>query len=326
MARRWHGRLASCTAPWCGESGGQHLQMVVITSVTHERSSSEVFTKRLESPIVQLHAEYCILMELFAQLVESQAGGNIETGNEWLNDAQILSEKLYKHLASMYRLAQEAPINIRGAPLATHIDHASVQVVARAGLETYLVFFYIYGTNDESLSLFRHKTWHLAGLMDRQKYTIISEESGEEMRYERDVIRRLKDEITQSAHTECLSRAQRRQLLKGNWRVGKSWRDIGKMADFHERFFESVYNYLCGYSHSSYASALQVRTARSLEDQRMLTQGTIGLGLVLMAHFSFTYPSLFPSASAALSSNQEARRLAENFRFGREDMVSIYGA
>lgn len=269
--------------------------------------------------------EYSTLMDLFVHLVESHSGAEFEPGNKWLNDAQVLSIKLYNHLASMQRLAQEASISIRDAPNVSYIDHASLQVVARAALETYLVFFYIYGTSSESQSHYRHRTWHLAGLIDRQKYSVFSEETREVMIQERKVIQRLKAEIIQSPHFRHLTRSQGRQLLKGFWRVGKTWKDLGKQAGFHERYFENVYNYLCGYSHSSYASALQVRDARSLDDQEILTHGTLGIGIVLMAHFSFTYPCVFPAANSVLSSNPEATQIAETFRFGREDMEEIYG-
>ena len=192
---------------------------------------------------MQLQAEYFALTDLFVQLVESNTGGKIESGSEWLNDAQVLSIKLYKHLHSMQRLAQEESIAFPSSPPVAFIDHASVQVVARAALETYLVFFYIYGTTDQSLSQFRHKTWHLAGLLDRQKYSVLTEEAREVMTYEREVIHQLKFEIPQSAHFACFSRRQRQQLMLGSWRVGKTWKDLGEQAGFHGRYFENIYNY-----------------------------------------------------------------------------------
>ena len=249
---------------------------------------------------MQFRAEYSTLMDLFVQLVESQRGRKIETGREWLDNAQVLSKKLYNHLASMKLLAQGTSIAMQGTPRVAYIDHASVQVVARAALETYLVFFYIYGTNDESLSLFRHNTWHLAGLIDRQKYGALTEGAREAMAREKDVIQRLRAEITQSAHVGGFSQPQRRQLLKGIWRVGNSWKDLGVQADFHGRYFENIYNYFCGYSHSSYASALQMRDAQALEDQQMRTQTTLYLRLILMAHFSLVYTRAFPDANAVL--------------------------
>ena len=274
---------------------------------------------------MRLQVEYLTLLELLHQLIESQSNGNIEPGNEWLNDAHVLSIKLYNHLTSMQILAQEASSKNDSGAQTNYIDHASVQVVSRAALETYLVFFYIFGTTNHSLSQFRHKTWHLAGLTDRQKYGAISEEARLKMAEEREVILRLKAEINQSEHLESFSKPQRRQLLGGYWRIGNSWKDLGENAGFHGQYFENIYNYFCGYSHSSYASVLQVRDARSRDDQQMLTGASLGVGLILMAHFVFAYARLFPKVNEVISSKPEASKLAEIFRFRPEDMANTYG-
>jgi hypothetical protein len=85
--------------------------------------------------------DYSALLDLFVRLVESQAGRKIEPGDEWLNDAQILATKLFRHLVSMRTLAAGATVEYGGIPAVCFIDHASVKVAARAALETYLVFF-----------------------------------------------------------------------------------------------------------------------------------------------------------------------------------------
>ena len=268
---------------------------------------------------------YAILMDLFVELVESQNGREIEPGQEWLNDAQVLSVKLYRHLASMQILSRGAIMRIRDGRVASYVDHSSVKVIARAALETYLVFFYIYGTDDRSISLFRHMTWHLGGLTDRQAYRVISEEARDIAAQEREVIERLKAEIERSEHYLTYSLKQRRAFLTGNWRVGSAWTDLATQAGIHEGYFRNIYNYLCGYSHSSYASALQVRQAESIEHRTMLTGATIGIGLVIMAHFSFVYPSVFPESADILTRNPQSKAVAETWQFGREDMIHIYG-
>ena len=57
----------------------------------------------------------------------------------------------------------------------------------------------------------------------------------------------------------------------------------------------------------------------------MLTESTISIGVVIMAHFSFTYPRVFPDADPVLNSNPVSRALAGLWRFGREDMVLVFG-
>ena len=269
-------------------------------------------------------ADYSTLLDLFIRLVQSQAGRRIEPGGEWLNDAQTLAIKLFRHLVSMQTLATGATVEQNGIPAVFFVDHASVKVVARAALETYLVFFYIFGCVDRSLSEFRHKTWHLGGLADRQKFHVTLPEHLDVLNAEKQKLDHLRSEIESSPHIQAYTQKQRTKLLEGEWRIGKGWADLSADAGFHAKYFSNIYGYLCGYSHSSYLSALQVGQAQSIEDQRMLTQAILGIGVVIMAHFAFTYSSAFSSAGAVLSASPDAKRVAEKWRFGAEDMTTIY--
>ena len=160
--------------------------------------------------------------------------------------------------------------------------------------------------------------------MDRQKYNIKSEYGQEILAKENHTIKELRAEIQKSDHFHKYTKNQKHQLLKGKWRDGFSWTDIGHSADFHTQYFENIYNYLCGYSHSSYASVFQIDEARSIDDQQMLASTMLGVGVVLMGHFTFSYPSVFPEAEYVLSTNPEARRIAESNRFGSDDMSEFY--
>ena len=274
---------------------------------------------------MEYEVEFVILKNLLVELIESQSGRNIDLGQEWLNDAQVLSIKLFRHLASMQKVANGATMGARNNLAAPYIDHASVKVIARAALETYLVFSYIYGADERTVSLFRHNTWHLGGLIDRQKYSVIGGEARKVAAQEAEIIERLKAVIEQSPHFLEYSQKQRLELLAGYWRVGSGWSDLAIQAGFHEGYFRNIYNYLCGYSHSSYASALQIGQAQSFEDQKMLTRATISIGVVIMAHFAFTYPCIFADAGDVLATNPEGRTIAEKWRFGREDMAHLFG-
>lgn len=269
-------------------------------------------------------ADYSILLDLFFELVESQAEKKFEPGQEWMNDAQVLAKKLYQHLISMRLIAEGTTVERDGNPKTSFVDHASVKVVARAALETYLVFYYIYGNHDHSLSEFRHKIWRIGGLADRQKIHPISEKVREVLALDQKHLDKLRSEIEGSPHLEGCKPRQKRNLLAGKWRSGISWADIGTSAGFHENYFKSIYGYLCGYAHSSYLSALQVGQAESIKEQQMLTQSILGVGIVLMAHFAFFYSTVFTSAEDILSANPDAKGVAEKWRLGPEDMGPIW--
>lgn len=267
-------------------------------------------------------ADYATLLGLFIDLVQSQAGNAIPLNEKWTNDAQTLSIKLFRHLVSMQTLAAGTTVE-HNNNLITFIDHASVKVVARAALETYLVFFYIYGNGHEVAS-FRHKTWHLGGLTDRQRSQVSTDEHKELLAAEKRQIEILRSEIATAPQFQGYSPDQQKQLLKGKWKIGRDWTDLGIDAGFHEKYFKNIYNYLCSYSHSSYISALQIGQADSPETQRSLTQAILGIGVVVMAHYAFTYSRFFEQAEAILAVKCEARHIAEKWRFGPADMASIY--
>ena len=268
--------------------------------------------------------DYSTLLDLFIRLVQSQAGQRIEPGEQWLDDAQTLSIKLFRHLVSMQTLAAGATVEQDGVPTVFFIDHASTKVIARATLETYLVFFYLYGCADRSLSEFRHKTWRLGGLVDRQGLHTSTADHRAILIAEKQKLDPLRSEIEASPHIQVYTKKQRVKLLGGDWRIGKSWADLGANAGLHPKYFSDVYGYLCGYSHASYASAMQVGQAKSIEDQRMLAQPILGFGVVIMAHFAFTYSNVFSSAGVVLSASPDAKRVADKWRFGADDMATIY--
>ena len=273
-------------------------------------------------------SDYPVLLGLVVRLIESQEGKKIVRGEEWQNDAQILAIKLFQHLVSMMRTATVTQIEVTGRPTISFIDHASAKVVTRAAFETYLVFFYLYGnlTHDPSLCEFRHKAWKLGGLTDRQKFFAKIAAHRAKLEDERKQINALVSELQASSHIASYSEKQRRSLLDGHWRTGRSWVDLGKGAGFYPRYFSDVYTHLCGYSHSSYISALQVRDASlAIQDQRMLSELCLHVGVVLMAHFAFTYADAFSSAAIVLDSDPDTKQLAEGWRFGAEDMAHVYG-
>jgi len=279
-------------------------------------------------PALEQHhvGDYDQLLELFIRLIDSRAGTNIEPGDEWLNDAQTLAVKLFRHLMSMKILACVGTIKQDNFPPSFFIDHSSVKVVTRAALESYLVYFYLYGSGDLEMSKFRHKTWHLAGLSDRQRHHASTDESRHKLSSEKLEINNLRLEIQASPQISGYTHKQQIQLLDGNWRVGTSWIMLGTQAGFHTTYFENVYSYLCGYSHSSYISALQVGQAQTLEDQNMLAQSCTGIGLIIMAHFVTNYASSVNAASVVLASNADTQLLIKKWRITAAELDPIYSA
>ena len=268
--------------------------------------------------------DYEVLIDILFRLIESQAGEPIAQGQEWVNDSQTLSIKLFRHLVSMQAIVSGATFEKNALPVLACIDHSSIKVVARAALETYLVFFYIYGGGFNPTAEYRYRTWKLAGLLERQKFHASMEKNRAILAQEKVLIEELKSLVAQSEDFTLFSEKQQKRILSGEWRVGSAWSDLGKNAGFHEKYFKNIYSYLCGYSHSSYISALQVGQAQTLEEQYMLAESIMGIGIVIMAHFTDSYSSLYEPAGKVFSADQAAKIVVNRWQFGPENMAPIY--
>jgi len=271
----------------------------------------------------QQEADYAVLQRLMVNLVQSQAGRPIKLGQAWLNDAQTLARKMFEHLASLRVLTNVIRVEIDESHSFEFIDHSSVKVVARAAFETYLVFFFIFSGSDRSLSEFRHKIWRYGGLADRQKSHPATAEARDIQAAEKVEMDRLKPEIEASPHLGAYSRDAARKILKGEWRGSDSWAVLSRYAGFHESYFRDTYGYLCGYSHASYISAMQVGQAQLLDDQRKLTSMCIGIGLALMAHFARAYTELFGDTNLFLDADREAKAAVDRWSFSAEEWAKV---
>ena len=271
----------------------------------------------------QQEADYAVLQNLMVNLVQSRAGRPINPGQAWLNDAQTLARKMFEHLASLRALTNVQRVEIDETHSFEFIDHSSIKVVARAGFETYLVFFFIFGGSDRSLSEFRHKIWRYGGLADRQKSRATSAQARKIQAAEKMEMDRLKPEIEASSHLGTYSRDAAKKILKGEWRGSNSWTTLSRYAGFHENYFRDIYGYLCGYSHASYISAMQVGQAQSLDDQRELASACIGIGVVLIAHFVRSYTELFDDTKLVLDADRRAKAAVERWGFSAEDWAKV---
>jgi len=264
------------------------------------------------------------LLELFVELVQSQAGQEVRDGEAWLNDRQTLATKLYRHLHSMRQLGTGSVLLFRGQG-SSFIDHSSVKVLARASLETYLVFYYIFGKNDLEESRFRHTSWVLGGLMDRQNFVATTSASQRVRAVEWKQVLSLREKLQSHRSFHFFTKKQQGKLLDGEWKTGKAWDDLAINAGFHPIYFRNIYSFLCGYSHSSYASALQVGQATEIESQRMLSGSMFGVACMLAAHFAVTYASMFERAQNTLEANPLSKKIAARWQFGADDMNAVYG-
>ncbi len=265
------------------------------------------------------------LLHLTVQLIESQAGKVIPVSLSWMNDAQVLARKFYYHLASLHVLVQPVEV-VMPQGSASHIDHGSVLILARAALETYLTFAHVYGCSGPDLREFRHLTWHCAGLQDRQELQASARkaENRQKLADERVAIEALR--VAMQTHGKWAKHhaKDRKAFLKGDWRAGRGWASIGVEAGFHPVHIRDLYSYLCGYSHASWLSILQVRDARELAQQAAMAATSVSTACVLMSFFAHHYVALFPEAEQVMAAQPAAAALVRKWHLSAERMAGQY--
>jgi len=237
------------------------------------------------------------LLNIFMNIVEANKG--IPAGNDGrILDAEGLALKFFGHVLSTLYLYRGVNITDLQVSITSFPDPASVHVLARAALETYLLFYYVYidpKTKDEKD--FRFFAWELAGLNERQKFPVTTLENEEKLKREKTLIDELTTKINDNAFFSSLPQRQQKNILeRGNWR-SKSWGDIALSAGFSEINAKTIYRFLCEHAHSGNLSVTQVRQAKDFHVRKELMEGTIGLILICLANFIKNYCELFPQSN-----------------------------
>jgi len=268
-------------------------------------------------------SQFSELHALVIEMVDSPGGAPIPAGMAWMADRQTLSKKFAHHLHTLAGIHRGSMLTVGGMGV-SFIDHGSIKVIARAVLENFIVFAQIFGASDPEICRFRHMTWKLSGLIDRQSMSASTLDNKSRLSAERLQIDQLSAEV--KAHTvfQTLTNGARKAILKGDWKTGRSWQTLAKEAGLSEIYFRNIYSYLCGYSHSSYAAALQVGQAKDLADQSSLSSSMFGVMCLCMARFATLYASLFPSARTVLE--RERRPAFDMWNISATRLEEVYAS
>lgn len=269
--------------------------------------------------------DFATITELFASMIEAQEGQELSPDDAWINHAQILAMKLFKQACSVRVIINPTRVDFEGGKHVVYVDHSSATILARACLETYIVFHWIFQSKDPALRRFRHGVWRLGGLMDRLKLHPSTEQAREAIGRTRLQAAEQIAEIEASPYLGDYRPEQAKRLLKGDWRVGWSWTDEAVRAGFHKKYFQNVYSHFCGYAHSSYISSMQMGEAQSMGDQRMLALVALQTAVHVMARAVAFYAELFPRGRSVLeAASEEAQKVAYFWGFMGEDMDHLF--
>ena len=120
---------------------------------------------RMDEENIYTIDEYLQVLDLTFEVAQSLKGKLTEDTR--LPDCQQLAAKLFFHCTSAYwlSLGTKAPV-AESAGGANFFDFASITVIARAALETYLTMFEVFiDPIDDDEFEFRHSLWQLSGFI-----------------------------------------------------------------------------------------------------------------------------------------------------------------
>lgn len=253
--------------------------------------------------------DYLKLLDLTFRVANSLNGK--PAPNHRIPDCNKLAQKLYYHAATVYWLNQgtNAPVP---TPEGTHIfDFASVAVVTRAVLETYLTMyelFFLPITDDEQE--FRHAYWLLSGYLIREKYINDHPNAKASLGNWLREIDELRFRIQKTLYFAALSKGTQKRCLDGDM-PNKSFEKRLEAAGFAPKFTLRAQRYLSGYVHSDGLVADQIKKAKSEDEQKKYIRSYMHLIMMVMSKMIFLYKSKFPSAEAWCMAKPEILWLAE---------------
>lgn len=206
----------------------------------------------------------------------------------------ILCKKFINHINSFHALLNGTNFEdiIAGSQ---QIDHSSAKVILRAAFETYLTLYHLFFDKSE-LTDFRISLYKHSGLTTRQNklpHRNLTAELEDKVAKEKATIEKLEREIHGKAKELKVDHKLVAKTLKDGWRAGNGWPQIGERSPLDNKYVDSVYPYLCGYSHSGYESYMQLVSDKrlSLSDVHEMQRTLYFYATYLLAKFCKLYLS-----------------------------------
>jgi hypothetical protein len=263
---------------------------------------TEGSSSRAVGGMVDISGDTVGLLRAASAALEANKGVQADADGRIL-DAEGVAVKCFFHGISCLYLRRSTTVLELGA---SFFDPASMNALARATIESFLVFHYVFvSPQGERQCELRHLSWRLADLMERQEVRATDPESVDKLQEERRVIEAIRSRLQRSPEFRTLTLKQQRGLLdKKIWRLSK-WTDIARDAGFSNDLAQTAYRYLRSYAHSGSWAVMQVSQARARADQQGLADNALRLVNVALASMAKAYCSMFPKAHAALANRTE---------------------
>jgi hypothetical protein len=253
-----------------------------------------------------VHSQLLTLIDHFILVANSIKGLTLQSSVP-KRFVEPLAKKTISHIISSLSLFEGTKFRLSDNTYIQTVDFSSIAVLTRAALETYLTFNYIFVSPKENMDKeFRYYCWDLAGIIEREEFPTLDEQSNKVKRNEKVIKEQIKKELESNKYYQKLSKSEKRFLEKGNWRLGKSWNDLALLAGFNKNYFKYLYSYLCSYSHSGRLSILQIEQTKEIYNEKDFAKIYQTLNFMIVAGLLRDYVDLIPPCKKMYESNKNA--------------------
>ena len=158
--------------------------------------------------------DYVKLLDLLFRVTEANRGPLTGPDDRFWY-AEGLATKFFLHAASVLYLSRETKLSDFPSARLKFLDPASVDVLARAAIETFLTFHYVFVMpKTPEQQDYRYWAWKAAGLIERKSLPVSSEEHRQKLAAEKKEIDDLHSKLRSNAAFQQLTEEQKKRVLK----------------------------------------------------------------------------------------------------------------
>lgn len=258
----------------------------------------------LEQFNMEIKQDYVKLLDLLAHVLAADNYLSFGDENERLLIARSLTNKFIEHAVTILHLSHGISLKLPSFKF-SFIDSASIDVLARATLEAFLTFHYVfYAPITKEEKDYRCWCYQAAGIVERRDFPALTEEFKQKLVADKEQLDKLHRQLKANAVFQGLTEKQKKRISKGEWRL-KSWREIATDAGFSKMIASNIYRSLSGRAHSSSLSVVQtMETHISRRDEQDISS-SMGIMDAVIANMVREYCGLFSKARDVLSKDSE---------------------
>lgn len=251
------------------------------------------------------YKDLLLLIEHLLLMGNSMKGKTIPK-EERIRFVEPLGKKTLAHIISAVSLYNGTKFILSDKSYTHSVDFSSIAVLTRAAIESYLTFNYVMtNPEDKEEKEFRFYCWDLAGFIERENYPASNDKAIKLKASEKELKNKRIKDLENNKVFQNLSAGHKKLVLKGNWRIGKSWTDLSAHAAIPKETFKHIYSYLCSYSHSGRLSIIQIEQTKGLENEKQFGKVFQSINLIILARLIVDYVYLLPDCKATFESNKD---------------------